>query len=205
MNKRFSFILFIRLVLILLLCAICLYNLFTLDWENLFISGQALLFSFIPTFLKLMFGIRTPRILQMGIVAFMFSTLLLGEVADFYEKFWWWDLILHTLAGIAFGLIGYIILILTYRSQNVTLAPVFTSVFAISFSLAASTVWEIAEFGADSFLGTNMQPSAGDTMLDLTVGLVGAIISAVGSFHYIHRKKKVGLGQIIHEGVIKNI
>lgn len=174
------------------------------DWSGAFMAFQAFLFSLIPTLLKKFYNIRTPHILHAGVVIFMFATIFLGEVENFYERFWWWDLIFHTLAGIIFGLIGYIMLILTYRTQNVRLAPLFTSLFAISFSLGVSVIWEILEFVIDSILNTNMQPSASDTMWDLIVGLVGALISTLGGYRYLEYNERLGMSDIIDEGVRKN-
>jgi hypothetical protein len=174
------------------------------DWHALFMIGQTIFFSMIPTFLKRMYGIRTPHILQAGVVIFMFATIFLGEVNHFYERFPWWDLVFHTLAGLGFGLVGYAILILTYRQQNVRLAPLFTSVFAVSFSIAVSVLWEILEFFADMFLGTTMQPSSTDTMWDLIVCTIGALVAAYSGYRYIIYSESVGMNKIIDDAVQKN-
>jgi hypothetical protein len=84
------------------------------------------------------------------------------------------------------------------------MAPIFTSVFAICVSLALSAVWEILEFTIDSFLDTNMQPSADDTMWDLIAGLAGALLSGWSGYRYILHNVRYGLNSVIHDGVIKN-
>jgi len=174
------------------------------NYHGLLMVAQACLFTLIPSFLQKRYDISTPHILQAGIAVFMFSTIVLGETAGFYERFWWWDLIWHALAGVIFGLIGYAVLILTYRKQNVRLAPLFTSIFAISFSLGISALWEILEFAIDMVLKTNMQPSAHDTMTDLVVGFLGAIFSAYSGYRYIIHKERTGLNTIIEEAVESN-
>ena len=175
------------------------------NWHAVFMISQAFLFSLIPSFLQKLYGVRTPRILQAGVVFFMFATIFLGEVANFYELFWWWDLIWHTLAGTVFCLIGFIILILTYRRQNVRLNSLFSTVFAVSFSLASSVLWEILEFVIDLTFGTNMQPSGSDTMWDLVVGLFGALIGAFSGYRYVQYRECIGMNAIIDDGVQKNI
>jgi hypothetical protein len=47
----------------------------------------------------------------------------------------------------------------------------------LSFGLTCSIAlfWEIAEFGSDTFLGTDVQESNANTMCDLILGAVGAL------------------------------
>jgi hypothetical protein len=65
-------------------------------------------------------------------------------------------------------------------------------------------LWEILEFAVDQLLNTNMQPSATDTMLDLIVGLIGALVSALSGYRYVQYNDKNGMNGIIEEGVRKN-
>lgn len=194
----------IKYVMLALLFALGAYLIVAQAWHALFMLCQALCFSLVPTFLRRMYNVRTPHTIQAGIVLFMFSTLFLGEVAHFYEIYWWWDAAFHGLSGLAMGLIAYISLILAYRKHNVRLAPIFTSVFAICVSLALSAVWEILEFAIDSLAGTNMQPSAADTMWDLIAGFIGALLSGWSGYRYILHNVRYGLNSVIHDGVIKN-
>ena len=48
----------------------------------------------------------------------------------------------------------------------------------MSFGLTCSIAlfWEIAEFGSDTFLGTNIQKSNANTMRDLILGTAGAFV-----------------------------
>lgn len=196
--------LLIKYFILGVLIVLGLYLIADQNYHGFLMVIQAFLFTLVPTILKKMYGIRTPHILQAGIAVFMFGTIFLGETGGFYERFWWWDIIWHTLAGVVFGLIGYAVLILTYRKQEVHLAPIFTSIFAISFSLCLSTLWEIIEFVVDVALHTNMQPSPHDTMTDLVVALFGAFISAYSGYRYIQYRERKGLNTIIDEAVKKN-
>ena len=38
-------------------------------------------------------GKRTPVITVLGVIG---ASMFLGEVGDAYERFWWWDAVLHT-------------------------------------------------------------------------------------------------------------
>ena len=38
--------------------------------------------------------------------------LVLGEVGDFYERYWWWDVVLHGGSAVAFGLVGSLLMLM---------------------------------------------------------------------------------------------
>ena len=204
MTKRFS--VFVTTVITASFFAIGLFEAWNQDWTGVFVASQAILISFLPHFLGKRFGIFTPLPLRVGIVLFMCSTLILGEIADFYNMFWWWDLILHGVASIGLTLIIFIFLLIYFTRIDLKSAPLFTTFLAVSASLAASVVWEVYEFLVDSFFTTNtpMQPSNTDTMTDLVVAIVGAAL--VGIFGYRHIMWRDGglLGRIIHEGAKRN-
>lgn len=155
-------------------------------------------------------SITVPVPVEVGFVAFSFCSLILGDVADFYARFEWWDLILHGISGILLGLLGYMILI------RISPSPVFLAAGIICFSLALGSLWEIMEYVTDGVFGLNSQqflessgtfdstiPLQGrmalrDTMQDMIMNLIGALTVAAGSFlfkkhefrheHTIHRK-----------------
>ena len=202
---RLSASLLIKYFILGVLLILGLILVYQAQWKSLFMVVQAFIFTLIPTFLKKWYGVRTPSLLQGGIAVFMFATIFLGETAKFYDNFWWWDTLWHGLSGMVFGLLGYAILILTYRRQNAQHAPIFTSVFAVSFSVAISAIWEMLEFLIDITLKTtNMQPSAEDTMTDLIVGGIGALISVYSGYRYLRYRERKGLNTIIDEAVEKN-
>jgi hypothetical protein len=205
MLQKLSAGLLIRYFILGVLIILGLIMIAEANYRGLFMVTQAFFFSLVPTFLRKFYGIRTPHILQAGVAIFMFATIFLGETAGFYDRFHWWDLIWHTLSGIAFGLIGYAILILTYQKRNVKLVPLFTSLFAMSFSIATSTLWEIIEFLVDIIFKANMQPSGEDTMTDLVVGTLGALIAAYSGYRYVlYRERRGMMNVIIDEAVKKN-
>jgi len=204
MTKQLNASLLIKYFVLGVLLCIGLFKVYESSWATVFIVFQAFLFSLVPTLIRKLYGIRTPHLLQAGVAIFMFATIFLGESAGFYERFWWWDLLWHTLAGFGFGLIAYMVLIIVYRRQNVALAPLFTSLFAVTFSLGMSALWEILEFLIDLTLGTTMQPSGHDTMTDLIVGLFGALASVIAGYRYLYSQEAAGICEIIHEGVEKN-
>ncbi|MPS70499.1 MAG: hypothetical protein E2586_18625 [Novosphingobium sp.] len=142
-----------------------------------------------------------PVEIQVCAVIFIFATLFLGEVRDFYIRIWWWDLVLHTSSGVLLGLLGFLMLYLLNESETVgfALRPVFLAFFAFCFSVALGALWEIFEFAMDQIFGMNMQkpmlndPSGlTDTMWDLIVDTTGALFASLAGLLYLLRARKEG-------------
>ena len=194
------------LVLRLSLFAIAIHQAWREDWTGLFVVLQAILISFIPNLLWRFYNIYTPFSLRVGVVFFMCATLVLGEMADFYNRFWWWDAVLHTAAGIGITLIGFISLLVFFRQTDLRASPLFTTTLAVSFSLSAAVVWEIYEFVIDFYFSTNslMQPSNEDTMTDLLVATAGSLIVGVFGYRYLRWHKVDPVTKVIHDGARRN-
>jgi LPXTG-motif cell wall-anchored protein len=113
---------------------------------------------------------------------------------DYYEKFALWDGILHFQSGILLGIVGFV-LVYTLNEQStkkIYLSPGFISFFAVTFSLAASVVWEIYEYLFDILLGYNMQESGlPDTMGDMIVNAIGALIVGLLGYLWMRKRKKL--------------
>ncbi len=106
--------------------------------------------------------IKIPNSFSMAFVIFMILSLILGSYANFYEKFLWWDDMLHFGYGIGFAIIGYLcIYFLSYKKgiQNHILIIV---AFSFCFSVAFGAVWEIYEYAMDTYFGMNMQRAIPD-------------------------------------------
>ena len=135
-----------------------------------------------------------PSEIQIVAVLFVFATLFLGEVRDYYERFWWWDAILHTTSGLLLGMLGFMFVYMLNEDRHVDLhmRPSFVALFAFFFAVALGAIWEIFEFGMDRYLGTNMQPATpgdpsglSDTIHDLIVDTLGAAVVALGGWRYL--------------------
>jgi len=147
----------------------------------------------LPTLLGKRFNVHIPAEFEILALVFMFAALFLGEVRGYYQRFWWWDIALHTSSGFLLGILGFLLVYVLNENDRVDLhmRPRFVALFAFLFSVAMGAVWEIFEFSMDQLLGMNMQkpmfddPSGlTDTMWDLIVDTIGAlIISLLGWWH----------------------
>lgn len=186
--------------------AVVAHQLWRQDWTGAFVAAQAILVSFAPYLIKRYFGFHTPFALRVGIVFFMFGTLVLGEMADFYNTYWWWDLIFHGLASVGLTLLVFIFLLIFFEHIDLKAAPLFTTFLALGTSMFMSVLWEIYEFLIDFFFETDtpMQPSNTDTMMDLVVALAGALLVAWSGYRYVKWRKVGVVTRIIHDGARKN-
>ncbi|MGN0479575.1 MAG: hypothetical protein ACI4GO_09085 [Hominenteromicrobium sp.] len=159
----------------------------------------------VPARLMRRWDIEIPRVMFLMYIAFLYCAIFLGEVRSFYYNVPHWDTVLHTFSGAMLGALGFSMLAIFNNTERIplNLSPVFIAVFAFCFALALGGVWEIYEFTMDSVFGTNMQKFAlndgtplvgqaalSDTMKDIIVDAVGALVMSV--IGYISLKYKKG-------------
>ena len=165
-------------------------------WLTLFICVAALIVVWIPPILARSFHVHFPLEFELLLNIFIYSSIFLGEIHEWYTRFWWWDLVLHAGAGIVLGIIGFLILYYLYTTGRLNAAPILLSLFSFCFALALGALWEIFEFAVDSIFGFNMQKSGlRDTMWDLIVDAAGAFVAATAGYVYMvrYRKNKTGI------------
>lgn len=170
-----------------------------------FIALTTFLLSLAPVLFADRFQIQLPVHFFAGIVLFIFGTVYLGEAFDFYEKYWWWDVLLHGGSAMGFGLIGFIFVFILFEGDKYA-APHWALAFmAFCIAITIGVVWEVFEFAMDQFFGLAMQKSGLiDTMWDLIVDIIGAGIGAASGFGYLKGRGRYGLPGMIGEFVAKN-
>lgn len=164
-----------------------------LQWTVAFVSAAALLVTLLPWYLARSYHLRVPTGFEFVLVLFVYATLFLGEVHGFYTRFWWWDLVLHGGASIAIGFVGFLVLYALYRDGRFKAHPSLIAFLSFSVALAIGAAWEIFEFAADSLFGFTMQKGLADTMWDIVVDTVGALIASISGYIYLRYKSR-GLG-----------
>jgi hypothetical protein len=185
---------FIRLtVLIAIIGAIINFN-----WTVLFVSILTLILTFLPYAFEKRYDIDIPEDLEITAVIFIYATLFLGEIHGYYQKYIWWDVALHGLSAFAFGLIGFTVMYILYRGDKIKARPITIALFAFSFAVMIGALWEIFEFSMDQIFGTNLQKSGLiDTMADLIVDVVGALLASIIGFVYLKTNKTLFFGNSI--------
>lgn len=200
--------LMIEIILLALIAAVAIIS--YLEQEYLIILTSIFIAALMvfPVFLSKRFKfVLTPE-LNLVIILFVFAAMVLGEIFDFYELLWWWDVGLHGLSGVLIGYFGYSLVFLMNKSTNVklSLSPFFISIFAFAFSMTIAVTWEIFEFAMDSIFGMNMQKNGlVDTMWDFIACFFGSLVPVVLGFVDSKRKKKNFIVKVFEKFVDANL
>lgn len=162
------------------------------QWFNAFLSFLAFGLTYTPALMERNFRIVLPLEFEVIMVFFIFTSLYLGEVRNYYYAYWWWDVVIHTSSGFVMGLVGFVVVyILTTQDKvKVELHPFMVGVFSFLFSVAIGALWEIFEFFLDTFFDLNMQSGdLFDTMIDMIVNLIGAFFFSFLGYFYLSNGK----------------
>lgn len=201
--KRWNRIISLTLRFLLVLAIIT--GILTNQYEGIFLALLTLWLTFFPNIMERRFGVCLPSSVQILITLFIFAAQYLGEMHGFYERFWWWDIMLHTTSGFVLGSIGFmfVYLLKDKYDTNIKLSPFFIVLFSLCFAITIGVFWEFFEFGMDRLFGFNMQKFRGpgenglvDTMTDLMVGSIGALFVSIWGYIYIREKKDLFFTQL---------
>lgn len=175
------------------------------QWPLAFVAVLTLNLTLLPTPLFRRFGIRLPTSFLIGIVVFIFATIFLGEAFDFYNRYWWWDVVLHAGSALGFGLVGFLFVFTLFEGDRYAAPAWALALIAFCMAVTIGTVWEIFEFGMDQIFGMNMQKSGlVDTMGDLIIDVTGATIGALTGFFYLKERRLAGMTTLIEEFIQRN-
>ncbi len=194
----------ITLIRIIFIIALAIW-VYEQNWITVFVTLIALFLTYFYVFFE-KYNIFLPKEFEVIIMIFIFISLFLWELHNYYAKLVWLDSLLHAFSGLALGFIGFLILYIFYKSWELR-APIWTiALFAFCFSLALWALWEIFEFLMDEFLGANMQKSrwleqidgifdtrlwVKDTMIDLILDATWALIASISWYFYLKWGEKM--------------
>lgn len=141
---------------------------------------------------KRIFKLKISYEMEFVYIIFISLAHFFGSVVNLYNKIWWYDLFAHFLSGILTAILALVIMnyLSVYKEKN----KLFNVLFIISFTLMVASIWEFFEYGADTFLGLNVQHAietgVSDTMEDMLVAFLGSVIVSI--FYLIEYKIKNG-------------
>ena len=95
----------------------------------------------------------------------------------FYERFWWFDIPMHFIGGVAIAIATYFLL-QHFEQRNLMHINSKVLYFLIVIAIVglSASAWEIFEFYIDILAHAEMQMSLKDTLKDIGVGLLGGSI-----------------------------
>ncbi len=134
-------------------------SIFMQRYENVFVCVLSLVLFCVPMLIERSLAIDIPPLMEAIIYCFIFAAEILGEINSFYTIIPGWDTMLHTINGFLVAAVGFCLVDLFDRSERFSfkLSPLFLAIVAFCFSMTVGVLWEFFEFGADQFLGTDMQ------------------------------------------------
>lgn len=169
--------------------------LFTQQWLTGFVTVGIIVVTTVPILLARRLQVYIPPKFQLLAITFIFASLFLGEVRDYYTRFWWWDTALHTMSGFLLGIVGFLLVHILNEVEDIGIymKSGFVAFFALMFAIGVGALWEIFEFTMDRLFNMNMQKAMlgddsglTDTMFDLIADTIGALVMC--GFGYRHLK-----------------
>ena len=155
-TKKSSIAVFLALRTLVIICAVL--QIIRGEFNNAALCILTLILFTIPFFIRDKFSIKLPNTLEIIIYAFIFSAEILGEINNFYGIIPYWDTILHTLNGFLAAGVGFALIdLLNNNVEKMHLEPIYVALVAFCFSMTIGVLWEFFEYGADKFLGLDMQ------------------------------------------------
>jgi hypothetical protein len=169
-----------------------------------FVAGAALALTFLPQLLASRVHLRLPNSFLAAIAAFVLATIYLGEMHDFYTRFWWWDLVLHGSSAMGFGILGFLLVFMLFRGDRYAAPPWALGVLSFCTAMTVGALWEIFEYAMDQLFGLNMQKSGlHDTMGDFIVNTVGAALAGLAGAAYLAGRSS-GIGAAFEAFIAAN-
>lgn len=145
--------------------------------DRLALAFGTLLLAALPMALEKLLSCRISLPFYLFALAYAIGPML-GHCWKLYYTLPGWDKLLHISGGVMFAVLGAYLFdrITGERSAGKT-------VFGFCFSVTVAVLWEFAEFGADIFLGMDMQ---NDTVIHgLTSYLLGDSLGVTGTIEHI--------------------
>lgn len=173
--------------------------------EHAIFAAIALIAVTLPFALFRRFDLYVPPVVRAGYAAFIAGTLLLGGVERFYDRFPWWDSMIHSYAGFGLALIAHIAISIVDGGNLKRSAPWMLAIASVALSITVSVGWEIFEFAVDDYLPSEMQPHNEDTMWDLIGATIAALCAGyLGWRTETQRGTDDAISDTLKDGVRKN-
>ena len=225
-KKQLTLKIIVYIIVRIIIVASFIFSLVAKNYYTAFQCILVLILLMLPTFVNAKFKLRMPNVLDILIILFIFASIFLGEMRDFYTKFPYWDTMLHTISGFVMAAIGISLINILNKSERVPfiLSPFFVALFSFCFSMTIGVFWEFYEYAADMLLQFDMQKDTYittitsalinegktltinsvtvngaelkayidigliDTMNDLIVNAIGALVLSISGYFYLKGK-----------------
>ena len=163
------------------------------NYKPILSAACAFALTYLPIVFDRFFSYRLDSVGNILYFTIVIMTVYLGNSLKFYDRFFWWDYVLHFLSGCLFVSAG---IALADRAADLSRFPILF--FSFTLSIALHVVWEVLEYASDCFFHTdnqrwqktspthNHQPESAvqpaglvDTMNDTLICILGTAIACI--------------------------
>lgn len=169
------------------------------------VSLIALFITFIPWFLKILFNIETPVFFEIIYLMFIYGILIMGELRGFYSGLWWWSILMTFTASITLGFVGLSVVYVLYKNNRINMTPIFASILIFCFAVSIGVLWEMFEFTLDTLIHSGLQKGLTDTMQDISINVLGALLISIAGFFHIKKGKQILISTFLTTLLEKNL
>ena len=191
---------------------VMLAQIFNRNFENVFLCVLTLILFMLPSTLERKLDLDLPNTLEIIILLFIYAVEILGEIGAYYVTFPYWDTVLHTLNGFLCAAIGFSLLDILNRHNDVRfhLSPLYLAIMSFCFSMTVGVIWEFFECTMDQLFFLDMQKDTvvsaiGSIMLDPTGGNTPIVLKNITDVIVVQAdgtQTALGLGGYLDIGLL---
>ena len=191
---------------------VMLAQIFNRNFENVFLCVLTLILFMLPNTLERKLDLDLPNTLEIIILLFIYAAEILGEIGAYYVTFPYWDTVLHTLNGFLCAAIGFSLLDILNRHNDVRfhLSPLYLAIMSFCFSMTVGVIWEFFECTMDQLFFLDMQKDTvvsaiGSIMLDPTGGNTPIVLKNITDVIVVQAdgtQTALGLGGYLDIGLL---
>ena len=191
---------------------VMLAQIFNRNFENVFLCVLTLILFMLPSTLERKLDLDLPNTLEIIILLFIYAAEILGEIGAYYVTFPYWDTVLHTLNGFLCAAIGFSLLDILNRHNDVRfhLSPLYLAIMSFCFSMTVGVIWEFFECTMDQLFFLDMQKDTvvsaiGSIMLDPTAGNTPIVLKNITDVIVVQAdgtQTALGLGGYLDIGLL---
>ena len=182
------------------------------NYESTFVCVLVLILFMLPSTLERKLDLDLPNTLEIIILLFIYAAEILGEIGAYYVTFPYWDTVLHTLNGFLCAAIGFSLLDILNRHNDVRfhLSPLYLAIMSFCFSMTVGVSWEFFECTMDQLFFLDMQKDTvvsaiGSIMLDPTGGNTPIVLKNITDVIVVQAdgtQTALGLGGYLDIGLL---
>ena len=191
---------------------VMLAQIFNRNFESVFLCVLTLILFMLPSTLERKLDLDLPNTLEIIILLFIYAAEILGEIGAYYVTFPYWDIVLHTLNGFLCAAIGFSLLDILNRHNDVRfhLSPLYLAIMSFCFSMTVGVIWEFFECTMDQLFFLDMQKDTvvsaiGSIMLDPTGGNTPIVLKNITDVIVVQAdgtQTALGLGGYLDIGLL---